>query len=114
MPIDISREILEASAAALDADFPALTVSALAGTYEQAFTRLQEFSPLVLLFLGSSLGNFNRSETAAFLAQVADALSPGDHLLLGLDLVKEPRTLEAAYDDAAGVPRSRATSSRQK
>jgi len=103
VPIDISREILEASAAALDADFPTLTVSALAGTYEQAFTRLREFSPLVLLFLGSSLGNFNRSETAAFLAQVADALSPGDHLLLGLDLVKEPRTLEAAYDDAAGV-----------
>ena len=40
-------------------------------------------------FLGSSLGNFNRSETAAFLERVADALSPGDHLLLGLDLVKD-------------------------
>jgi gamma-glutamyl hercynylcysteine S-oxide synthase len=103
VPIDISREILEASSAALDADFPTLAVSALAGTYEQAFARLREFSPLVLLFLGSSLGNLNRGETAAFLAQVADALSPGDHLLLGLDLVKEAGTLEAAYNDAAGI-----------
>src|SRR5262249_57700635 len=58
---------------------------------------------LVLVFLGSSLGNFNRTETAAFLARVADAVSPGDHLLLGLDLVKDPVTLEAAYNDAAGV-----------
>src|SRR4029453_12008267 len=55
VPVDISRDMLEASAAALDAEFPMLDVSALAGTYEQAFARLHEFSPLVLLFLGSSL-----------------------------------------------------------
>ena len=103
VPVDISREMLEASAAALDAEFPMLDVCALTGTYEQAFTRLREFSPLVLLFLGSSLGNFDRTETAAFLDRVAGALSPGDHLLLGLDLVKDAATLEAAYDDAAGV-----------
>ena len=76
---------------------------ALAGTYEQAFARLREFSPLMLLFLGSSLGNFDRSDTAAFLERVADSLSAGDHLLLGLDLVKDPAALEAAYNDAAGV-----------
>jgi iron(II)-dependent oxidoreductase len=103
VPVDISRDMLEASAAALDAEFPMLDVCALAGTYEQAFTRLREFSPLVLLFLGSSLGNFDRTDTAAFLERVAGALSPGDHLLLGLDLVKDVATLEAAYDDAAGV-----------
>jgi gamma-glutamyl hercynylcysteine S-oxide synthase len=103
VPVDISRDMLEASAAALDAEFPMLDVCALAGTYEQAFARLNEFSPLVLLFLGSSLGNFDRVDTAAFLERVADALSPGDHLLLGLDLVKDVATLEAAYDDAAGV-----------
>jgi len=103
VPVDISREMLEASAAALDSEFPMLDVRALAGTYEQAFTRLREFSPFVLLFLGSSLGNLDRTETAAFLERVAAGLSPGDHLLLGLDLVKDPATLEAAYNDAAGV-----------
>ena len=57
----------------------------------------------MLLFLGSSLGNFDRTETAAFLERVAAGLSAGDHLLLGLDLVKDPAVLEAAYNDAAGV-----------
>jgi iron(II)-dependent oxidoreductase len=103
VPVDISRDMLEASCRALEADFPTLEVRALAGTYEQAFARLREFSPLVLLFLGSSLGNFDRTDTAAFLQRVADGLSPGDHLLLGLDLVKDPAVLEAAYNDAAGV-----------
>ncbi len=103
VPVDISHDMLAASAAALDADFPALDVCALAGTYEQAFARLGEFSPLVLLFLGSSLGNFDRIDTAAFLERVAAGLPAGDHLLLGLDLVKDVATLEAAYDDAAGV-----------
>src|SRR5262249_25452500 len=86
-----------------EAEFPTLSVRALAGTYEQAFARLREFSPLVLLFLGSSLGNFNSAETAAFLDRIADGLATGDHLLLGLDLVKDRATPEAAYNDAAGV-----------
>ncbi len=103
VPIDISRDMLAASCAALDREFPSLDVCALAGTYEQAFARLREFSPLVLLFLGSSLGNFDRTETAALLERLADALPAGDHLLLGLDLVKDRAALEAAYNDAAGV-----------
>src|SRR5262249_913329 len=103
VPVDISRDMLEASCQTLERAFPSLEVRALAGTYEQAFARLREFSPLMLLFLGSSLGNFDRSDTAAFLERVADSLSAGDHLLLGLDLVKDPAVLEAAYNDAAGV-----------
>jgi iron(II)-dependent oxidoreductase len=103
VPVDISRDMLEASCRTLEAEFPSLEVRALAGTYEQAFARLREFSPLMLLFLGSSLGNLDRSDTAAFLERVADSLSAGDHLLLGLDLVKDPAVLEAAYNDAAGV-----------
>lgn len=103
VPIDISPTMLDASCVALRAEFPGLEVEPLAGTYEQAFPRLAGFSPLVLLFLGSSLGNFNRLETAAFLERLADALAPGDHLLLGVDLVKDVAALEAAYNDAAGV-----------
>jgi iron(II)-dependent oxidoreductase len=106
VPIDISSDMLLASCGALDAEFPSLEVAGLVGTYEQAFARLREFSPLVLLFLGSSLGNLDRTDTANLLGHVADALAPGDHLLLGLDLVKDRATLEAAYDDAAGVTAS--------
>jgi iron(II)-dependent oxidoreductase len=101
--IDISREILEASCAALRAEFPTLDVHGVAGTYEQALPQLRTFAPLTLLFLGSSLGNFDRQETMEFLERVRAALAPGDFFLVGLDLVKDPRVLEAAYDDAAGV-----------
>ena len=106
VPIDISAEMLQASCDALEAEFPNLAVAGLAGTYEQAFPRLREFSPLVLLFLGSSLGNLDRTETATLMGHIADALAPGDHLILGLDLVKDRATLEAAYDDPAGVTAS--------
>jgi L-histidine N-alpha-methyltransferase len=57
----------------------------------------------LLAFLGSTIGNFEATGRAAFLHRVRDALHPGDHLLLGADLVKDPARLVAAYDDSAGV-----------
>src|SRR5262249_23059697 len=102
-PVGLSPRMLEAAAAALRPGVPQLDRPARARTHRPAFTRLREFSPPVLLCLGSSLGNFDRVDAAAFLERIAGALSPGDHLLLGLDLVKDAATLEAAYDDAAGV-----------
>jgi L-histidine N-alpha-methyltransferase len=101
--VDISKVMLAESCRRLRREFPALRVHGLAGTYEQALPHLRDYSPLVLLFLGSSLGNFNREETADFLERIRANLAPGDHLLLGLDLVKDTPRLEAAYDDAAGV-----------
>src|SRR5581483_6573524 len=101
--VDVDRETLAASCAALDAEFPRLEVRGIAGTYEQAFSLLRDLSPLVLLFLGSSIGNLDEAEVDELLDRLAAALAPGDHLLLGIDLVKDVRTLEAAYNDAAGV-----------
>jgi len=101
--IDIASEMLATSCAELRREFPTLDVHGITGTYEQAFPTLRAYAPLTLLFLGSSLGNFDRTETNEFLARVRAALTPGDHFLVGLDLVKDPGTLEAAYDDAAGV-----------
>ncbi len=103
VPVDISRTMLAESCAALRDAFPGLDVQGLAGTYEQAMGRLRELSPLVLLFLGSSIGNFDRAEMFGFLERVAANLNTGDHLLLGVDLVKDVAALEAAYNDAAGV-----------
>ena len=58
---------------------------------------------LLLLFLGSTIGNFGRADAFEFLSDLRTALSPGDALLLGTDLVKPEETLVAAYDDPAGV-----------
>jgi iron(II)-dependent oxidoreductase len=102
VPVDVSRTMLAASCAALAAEHPSLAVHGIAASYERAFPLLRAHSPLVLLFLGSTIGNLNPPEMAAFLDRVSAALTAGDHLLLGVDLVKDVRTLEAAYNDAAG------------
>ena len=57
----------------------------------------------VIAFLGGTIGNFAPSSARSFLARVANLLGPGDHFLLGTDLIKDRATLEAAYNDSAGV-----------
>jgi len=79
-----------------------LTVEGIAASYGRGLELASELSPLTLLFLGSTVGNLNNDELDRFLEMVAGRLAPGDHFLLGLDLVKEPAILEAAYNDAAG------------
>ncbi|MCU1293340.1 MAG: egtD [Bryobacterales bacterium] len=59
--------------------------------------------PLLLLFLGSSIGNLLREELPGFFAQIRAALKPGDFLLLGADLIKNIKTMLTAYDDPIGV-----------
>jgi dimethylhistidine N-methyltransferase len=59
--------------------------------------------PLVVLFLGSSIGNLDRSGISHFLAQVRFTLRPGDFFLVGFDLVKDVERMLAAYDDPTGV-----------
>src|SRR5205085_11172913 len=57
----------------------------------------------MVAFLGSTIGNLAPDERAAFLAELAATLQPGDSFLLGTDLVKDPARLVRAYDDAQGV-----------
>jgi iron(II)-dependent oxidoreductase len=101
-PVDISREMLRQSCAALAREHRGLEVRGVAASYERAFPLLRDLSPLVLVFLGSTIGNFNPQEMSGFLDRISANLSAGDHLLLGIDLVKDVRTLEAAYNDDAG------------
>ncbi len=60
-------------------------------------------SPMLLLFLGSSIGNFTRAEMPQFFSSLRACLRPGDSFLLGADLVKPVRTMIDAYDDPTGV-----------
>jgi L-histidine N-alpha-methyltransferase len=103
VPVDIDPVVLRGAATALVERHPSLRVSGLATSYENALIRVRELSPKVVLFLGSTIGNFEPAEMDKFLHQVEAALRPGDAFLLGIDLVKEIEVLEAAYNDAAGV-----------
>ena len=103
VPIDIDESVLIAAAERLAREIPGLTITGLATSYERGLDLIAGHSPLCLVFLGSTIGNFNPAETDAFLARVETRLAPGDAFLLGVDLVKEIGALEAAYNDAAGI-----------
>jgi len=102
VPVDISGDTLVETANALAARHPGVSVHGLHGTYEAVFPLLERLSPLVLLFLGSTLGNLNQTEAATFWGKIRGALTPGDFVLLGIDLVKDSAVIDAAYNDAAG------------
>lgn len=103
VPIDVSEGILEQAKDAITARHPTVTVTGVADTYERAFPLFKEFCPAMVLFLGSSIGNFDQRESDVFWQGMSEALCPGDFVLLGIDLVKPEKVLNAAYNDAAGV-----------
>lgn len=105
LPIDISGEHLEAAADALRADYPGLSVQPIVADYTRPFAlppKLEGAGRRVGFFPGSTLGNFDPDEALSFLQQAARLLRGGG-LLLGVDLVKRPEVLHAAYNDAQGV-----------
>jgi dimethylhistidine N-methyltransferase len=103
-PIDVSGAALELCSkdlGRLAAVFP-LEMSYLDGLREVT-SRRESGQPLAVLFLGSTIGNFESEAAIDFLYAIRQCLCPGDALVLGTDLVKPVETLLAAYDDAAGV-----------
>jgi dimethylhistidine N-methyltransferase len=106
VPIDISGAHLEAAAERLRADYPRLAVQPVVADYTMPLVlppgRGKGAGQRVGFFPGSTLGNFSPDEALAFL-QLAHRLLRGGGLLLGVDLVKEPALLHAAYNDAQGV-----------
>jgi L-histidine N-alpha-methyltransferase len=104
--VDISREQLRRSAARLAGDFPKLAVVAVCADYTRPF----ELPPLpgpdgkrVGFFPGSTIGNFEPPQVVTFLADWAALLGPGGEMLIGVDLKKDPKILDAAYNDKAGM-----------
>ena len=103
-PIDVSRSALERCLGELDrfAD-----VRPVQGSYLDGLSRvLEERAPgkrMLLLFLGSTIGNFDKPAAIAFLKQIRAAMLPGDHLLIGADLVKPMSKMLPAYDDPGGI-----------
>ncbi len=105
VPIDISGDFLRASAQALAADFPGLPVIPLEGdfTHRLALPDAVRGSSRLGFFPGSTIGNMIARTAVDLLRTMRDSLDTGAMLLIGMDRVKDPATLVAAYDDAAGV-----------
>jgi L-histidine N-alpha-methyltransferase len=103
VPVDVSAAALEAAVHALLREYPGLQVQGVVADLERHLHLLPAGGRRLVAFLGGTIGNLLPAERAAFLAALHEWLEPGDHLLLGTDLVKDPGRLVAAYDDAAGV-----------
>ena len=103
IPIDISASMLEEAAKNLIADYPELSIDALATDYLNGLAALPPAQQRLVLFLGSNLGNFTDAEQAELFGQLASVLQANDYFLMGLDLRKSVEVLHAAYNDAAGV-----------
>ena len=106
MPIDISRQHMLGACHALARDYPALHLLAVCADYTRPLTLPRQGrggQRRLAFFPGSSIGNFAPLEALRFLKNVAQQLDPGDGLLIGVDLKKDPAILNAAYNDAAGV-----------
>lgn len=103
VPLDVSESALRDSARVITRDYPGLVVHGVVGDFTERLERLPGEAPRVMAFLGGTIGNLLPEERADFLASVRGVLEPGEWLLLGTDLVKDPETLVRAYDDSAGV-----------
>ncbi|MEI8412456.1 MULTISPECIES: L-histidine N(alpha)-methyltransferase [unclassified Kribbella] len=103
VPLDVSESALRDAADAINADYPTLDVHGVVGDFTAHLDKLPGEPPRIVAFLGGTIGNLLPAERAAFYTSIRDVLEPGEWLLLGTDLVKDPETLVAAYDDSAGV-----------
>ena len=107
-PIDISQGALNGLVADCGDRWPELEMEALQSDYFAALDRLVERGDTqrkVILFLGSNIGNFQRHEALEFLSAIRDHMNPGDRLLIGFDLKKDPNIIVPAYSDPEGITR---------
>jgi len=103
VPFDVSEQTLRDAADAIGREYPGVEVHAVVGDFEHHLARIPGGGRRVVAFLGGTIGNLESPARGEFLEEIAGGLAAGDHLLLGVDLVKDIDRLEAAYDDSRGV-----------
>ena len=104
VPVDISATYLNEIAEALGDEFESVDIVPAQGDITRTIPLPPDAArPVMFAFLGSTIGNFESAQAVALLQRVRAAMQPGDALLLGADLRKDPRVLEAAYNDEQGV-----------
>ena len=110
-PIDVSHSILYETIHKLSTDLSDLYIKGIASNYLEGIVKVRDFinsnqnlpNKKLILFLGSSVGNFEPNEVIDFLRIVKTIMDKQDMLLIGFDLQKSVKTIEAAYNDRAGI-----------
>ena len=87
----------------MQADYSTVRITPVVSDITEPFALPPVASPTLVVFLGSTIGNFPRGEAVRLLSHVARAMGPSDRFLLGADLVKDPAIINRAYNDSKGV-----------
>jgi L-histidine Nalpha-methyltransferase len=104
VPVDVTESMVRECAAELTVEYPGLQVYGVIGDFERHLGEIPPaVGPRIVAFLGGTIGNFPPGSRRRILREISRLLGPQDHLLIGTDLVKDPRVLQAAYDDTQGV-----------
>lgn len=107
IPIDISQEANDALQQNMKTALPELDIQPRTGDYFEVLNELSAGTlPNLFLFLGGNIGNYKKKEAIDLLERFNADMKKGDMLLMGMDLRKNPRTIQKAYDDAQGITRS--------
>jgi L-histidine N-alpha-methyltransferase len=103
VPFDVDPSVVSKCAHELTDLYPGLRVHGVVGDFSRDLASVPEGEHRLIAFLGSTIGNLMPDARAEFLASVRSLMGPTDRFLLGTDLLKDVRVLEAAYNDGAGV-----------
>jgi L-histidine N-alpha-methyltransferase len=103
VPIDVSRDFLEATALQLQVDYSDIRITPVVSDITEPFALPPLASPTLVAFLGSTIGNFSPEPAIRLLSHVARTMGPSDRFLLGADLRKDPNIINRAYNDSKGV-----------
>ncbi len=104
-PIDVSHQMLEESAYSLLEAYPELEINAIAARYNEGIDHLniQADQQNLITWLGSSIGNFDKTEVATLVRHIQEKMLPDDRFLVGIDLQKNKTIIERAYNDEQGI-----------
>ena len=103
VPVDVSKDFLEATAIQLRADYRDIQIMPVVSDITEPFALPPLASPTLVAFLGSTIGNFPREQAVSLLSHIAHAMGSADRFLLGADLIKDADVINRAYNDSRGV-----------
>jgi molybdopterin synthase sulfurtransferase len=102
IPVDISKTSLKKSAEMLLTQYPGISIQGIIADFMKNFNGFSCEGNKLICFFGSTFGNLSRKQEIHFLLRLKTWMNPGDHLLIGFDMVKDIETLEKAYNDNQG------------
>jgi L-histidine Nalpha-methyltransferase len=103
VPLDVDESVVQDCAVQLAELYPGLRVHGVVGDFGRDLEHIPPGRRRLFAFLGGTIGNLYPAERRAFLRRLHAVMEPGDRLLLGTDLTKDPDLIEAAYNDEQGV-----------